>query len=47
MICGKKSRDTLSGAVVNISDIEENDGFDGYAFEKEYEGIANRKVYAG
>lgn len=47
MICGKKSRDTLSGAVVNISDLEENDGFDGYAFEKEYEGIANRKVYAG
>ncbi len=36
MICGKKSRDEKSGAIVSISDLNENDGFDGYDFEEKY-----------
>lgn len=36
MLCGKKSRDELNGAVVTIPELGENDKFDGYAFEKAY-----------
>lgn len=47
MICGKKSRDELGGQKVTIADLDEKDGFDGYAFEKHYAQIANRAVYTG
>ena len=36
MLCGKKSKEQLNGAVVTIDMLDENDKFDGYAFEKEY-----------
>ena len=36
MLCGKKSRDELSGADVTIDMLGENDKFDGYEFEREY-----------
>ena len=45
MLCGKKSRDDKNGAPVSINELEENDAFDGYAFEEEYKKIANREVY--
>ncbi len=47
MICGKKSRDELNGKKVTISDLCEDDGFDGNAFEEYYERTANRAVYTG
>ena len=47
MLCGKKSRDCRGGAPVAISELEPDDRFDGDAFEKEYEVIANPKVYRG
>lgn len=42
MICGKKSRDELNGAEVKITDLTDDDKFDGYAFEESYG--ANAKV---
>ncbi|MBE7052128.1 MAG: hypothetical protein E7395_06120 [Ruminococcaceae bacterium] len=36
MLCGKKSRDELNGAVVSVDMLGENDKFDGYEFEAEY-----------
>lgn len=45
MLCGKKSRDEKNGMPVEISELEPGDNFDGYAFEKEYAVIANRRVY--
>ncbi len=36
MLCGKKSRDEKNGAVVYISDLTDDDKFDGYEFEKSY-----------
>lgn len=36
MICGKKSRDERSGALVSVSELTDDDKFDGYAFEKAY-----------
>lgn len=47
MLCGKKSRDEKDGAVVRLDDLSRNDKFDGYAFEKRYEVIANRNIYKG
>lgn len=40
MLCGKKSRDEKNGAVVNVSDLEDKDAFDGDAFERVYGGNA-------
>lgn len=42
MLCAKKSRDELNGAEVKITDLTEDDKFDGYAFEKKY--AENAKV---
>ena len=42
MICAKKSRDEKNGAEVKISELCDDDKFDGYAFEKTY--AANAKV---
>ena len=36
MLCGKKSRDELNGAVVYLDDLTDDDKFDGYEFEKFY-----------
>lgn len=36
MLCGKKSRDEVSGAEVHISELGSDDKFDGYKFEAEY-----------
>ena len=44
MLCGKKSRDELGGAKVAISQLTEQDTFDGYAFEKTYAANAS-KIY--
>lgn len=46
MLCGKKSRDTLNGATVTVAQLEPEDKFDGYAFEKEYGGSAS-VIYKG
>lgn len=40
MLCGKKSRDELNGALVTIPELGENDKFDGYEFEKGYAAAA-------
>jgi len=42
MLCAKKSRDEKNGADVKITELCEDDKFDGYAFEREY--AANAKV---
>ena len=36
MLCGKKSRDELNGKRVTLDELNENDKFDGYAFEAAY-----------
>lgn len=36
MLCGKRSRDFENGREVKISELHEDDAFDGYAFEKAY-----------
>ena len=36
MLCGKRSRDFENGREVRIEELCEDDGFDGYAFEKAY-----------
>ena len=43
-MCGKKSRDELNGSKVKIEQLTDNDGFDGYAFEKTY-GANSSKMY--
>ncbi len=47
MIAGKKSRDCMNGATVKISDLNDDDKFDGYAFEAAYSAKqkANGKLY--
>ena len=44
MLCGKKSRDQLSGKKVAIEELTEEDAYDGYAFEKTYAANAS-KIY--
>lgn len=44
MLCGKKSRDSMDGAWVNVTDLCENDKFDGYTFEKGY-GERSTPIY--
>ena len=36
MLCGKKSKEVYDGAEVTVDMLDENDKFDGYAFEAEY-----------
>ncbi len=36
MLCGKRSRDFESGREISISELHNDDSFDGYAFEKAY-----------
>ena len=45
LICGKKSMDEGKG-FVRMEDLDENDGFDGYAYEKKY-GDAAATLYQG
>jgi len=40
MLCGKKSRDERNGAEVTLSELTEDDKFDGYAFEEAYGAAA-------
>ena len=40
MICGKRSRDAENGREVRIEELQPEDGFDGYAFEKGYAAAA-------
>ena len=44
MLCGKRSRDFENGREVKISELHEDDAFDGYAFEKAY-GAASGVMY--
>jgi len=44
MLCGKKSRDELGGAKVALTDLTDEDNYDGYAFEKTYAANAS-KIY--
>ena len=44
MLCGKKSRDELGGAKVALTDLTDEDNYDGYAFEKTYAANAG-KIY--
>ena len=44
MLCAKKSRDLLEGNWVSIDMLDENDAFDGYAFEKVY-GLKASVIY--
>ena len=46
MLCAKRSRDEADGAWVHVDELNENDRFDGYAFEKEY-GEKAGEVYKG
>ena len=46
MLCAKRSRDEANGAWVHVDELNENDRFDGYAFEKEY-GEKAGEVYKG
>ena len=47
MLCGKKSRDELNGVRVTLDELDENDKFDGYAFEESYAKaqLAKGKMY--
>ena len=45
LIAGKKSRDQRNGAEVKITDLEDDDKFDGYAFEEKYAQNADRTLY--
>ena len=38
MLCIKKSREKLNGEEVKVTDLDDSDAFDGYAFEKYYGG---------
>lgn len=40
MICGKRSRDLENGREVKVSELRDDDKFDGYAFEKAYGSAA-------
>jgi len=44
MLCGKTSRDELGGAKVALTDLTDEDNYDGYAFEKTYAANAS-KIY--
>lgn len=44
MLCGKKSRDEWHGAKVALTDLTDEDAYDGYAFEKAYAANAG-KIY--
>lgn len=46
MLCGKKSRDYENGREVFVSELDENDAFDGDSFEKEYANKA-KVLYTG
>ena len=47
MLCGKKSRDEYNGQRITIEDLNEDDKFDGYAFEASYAKaqLAKGKMY--
>ena len=41
MLCGKRSRDFENGREVRIEELQDDDAFDGYAFEKAYGAAAS------